>query len=100
MTRDSRPQLGANTMVPKDTMKTKSLLFGKIALVSFALALSGATELGAQRSGTGAPRYGGNSLLYIGTYQGNVQIFEEATEKMVGEIKLQTGIPRSLILSS
>ena len=30
---------------------------------------------------------------------GTIQIFDEATEKMVGEIKLKTGIPRSLTLS-
>ncbi len=37
--------------------------------------------------------------MYIGTYAGTIQIFDEATEKMVGDIKLQTGIPRSLTLS-
>jgi hypothetical protein len=42
---------------------------------------------------------GGDHLLYIGTYAGSIQIFDEATEKMAGEIKLQTGIPRSLTLS-
>jgi hypothetical protein len=53
----------------------------------------------AQRFGRGSSAMGGNSLLYIGTYQGNIQIFDESTEKLVGDIKLQTGIPRSLILS-
>jgi hypothetical protein len=42
---------------------------------------------------------GGDHLMYIGTYSGSIQIFDEATEKMAGEIKLQTGIPRSLTLS-
>jgi WD40 repeat protein len=37
--------------------------------------------------------------LYVGTYAGNVQIFDEASEKQIGEIKLKTGIPRSLVLS-
>jgi hypothetical protein len=67
-----------------------------VALV--AVALGGAT-VGAQRFGRGVTGNGGDSLLYIGTYGGNIQIFDEATEKMVDEIKLQTGIPRSLILS-
>jgi hypothetical protein len=71
-----------------------------VPFVTVALLLGSTMELGAQRSGSGANMYGGNSLLYIGTYLGNVQIFDEATEKMVGEIKLQTGIPRSLILSA
>ena len=39
---------------------------------------------------------GGNGLLYIGTYKGEIEIYDEATEKMVGTIKLKTGIPRSL----
>ncbi len=37
--------------------------------------------------------------MYIGTYAGSIQIFDEATEKIAGEIKLKTGIPRSLTLS-
>ncbi len=42
---------------------------------------------------------GGDHLLYVGTYAGTVQIFDEATEQKIGDIKLQTGIPRSLTLS-
>jgi len=42
---------------------------------------------------------GGDQLMYIGTYAGSIQIFDEATETMTGEIKLKTGIPRSLTLS-
>jgi peptidoglycan hydrolase-like protein with peptidoglycan-binding domain len=61
------------------------------------LLLAAAPE--AQRFGRGSSMIGGNQLLYIGTYAGNVQIFDEATEKQIGEIKLKTGIPRSLILS-
>ncbi len=45
------------------------------------------------------PLNGGDHQMYIGTYAGSIQIFDEATEKMSGEIKLQTGIPRSLTLS-
>ena len=42
---------------------------------------------------------GGDHLLYIGTYDGSVHIFDEATAQKVGAIKLQNGIPRSLTLS-
>ena len=42
---------------------------------------------------------GGDHLLYIGTYAGTVQIFDEATEQKIGDITLKTGIPRSLTLS-
>jgi hypothetical protein len=45
------------------------------------------------------PLNGGDQLIYIGTYAGTIQIFDEATEARVGDIKLQTGIPRSLTLS-
>lgn len=53
----------------------------------------------AQRFGKGITLSGGDNLFYVGTYGGNVEIFDEATEQRIGEIKLQTGIPRSLILS-
>jgi hypothetical protein len=65
-------------------------------LVVLALASSGAY---AQRFGKGITLNGGDHLFYMGTYAGTVQIFDEATEEKIGDIKLQTGIPRSLILS-
>lgn len=45
------------------------------------------------------PLTGGNGTLYVGTYAGKVEILDEATEKVTGEIPLQTGIPRTLQLS-
>jgi hypothetical protein len=42
---------------------------------------------------------GGDHLLYIGTYAGTIQVFDETTEAKVADIKLQTGIPRALTLS-
>ncbi|MFM8534405.1 MAG: hypothetical protein ACKOEC_12610 [Acidimicrobiia bacterium] len=45
------------------------------------------------------PSSGGDHQLYIGTYAGTIQIFDEATEAKSGEIKLRTGIPRALTLS-
>lgn len=61
-----------------------------------ALIVLSATALSAQKPVTPA---GGNHLMYIGTYAGSIQIFDEATEALTGEIKLKTGIPRSLTLS-
>jgi hypothetical protein len=83
-----------------DTQASKEI--SKVANVSLVLCavVAAAASLQAQRFGSGVTTYGGNSLLYIGTYSGNIQIFDEATEKLVDQIKLQTGIPRSLILSS
>jgi hypothetical protein len=94
----------ANTKITKNTKSTKKFFVRKdfvtfVTFVSFVLLVLLTAPLQAQRFGRGITLNGGNSLLYIGTYAGNVQIFEEATEKQVGEIKLQTGIPRSLILS-
>lgn len=71
----------------------------RMVFVALVVLLAGAAAPHAQRAGRGLTLNGGNQLLYIGTYAGNVQIFDEATEKQIGEIKLQTGIPRSLILS-
>jgi hypothetical protein len=42
---------------------------------------------------------GGTAQLYIGTYKGEIQIFDETTEKMVDRIPLKTGIPRSMTIS-
>jgi hypothetical protein len=71
-----------------------------VAFVSLVALIASSTEVTAQqRFGRGVNGIGGNSLLYIGTYNGDIQIFDEATEKLVDSIKLQTGIPRSLILS-
>ena len=55
-----------------------------------------ATTAAAQKPVTPA---GGDHQMYIGTYAGTIQIFDEATETKTGEIKLQTGIPRALTLS-
>lgn len=70
------------------------------AAIALALAV-GATATSAQRPARfGAPVVGGgDQLLYIGTYDGSIHIFDEATDRQVGAIKLTTGIPRSLTLS-
>jgi len=41
----------------------------------------------------------GNGTIYVGTYAGNILVLDESSEKVVGEIKLKTGIPRSMSLS-
>ena len=55
--------------------------------------------LGAQGRGRAPLPSGGDHLMYIGTYAGDIQIFSEATEQRIGSIPLETGIPRSLTLS-
>jgi hypothetical protein len=62
-----------------------------------AIALACAPALGAQRKMPALNA--GNGTIYVGTYAGNILILDEASEKVVGEIKLKTGIPRSMSLS-
>jgi hypothetical protein len=62
-------------------------------VVAMMPAVSGQTARGAKP----APMLsGGNGTMYIGTYKGEIEIYDEATEKMVDKIALKTGIPRSL----
>ena len=70
----------------------------KRLVVVVALLLS-ATSLSGQKPAPPLAVNGGDHLMYIGTYAGTIQIFDEATETKTGEIKLQTGIPRALTLS-
>lgn len=69
-----------------------------VAVIGLALVVGG-VGLDAQGRGRAPSPAGGNHLLYIGTYRGDIQIYDEATERQVGEITLETGIPRSLTLS-
>jgi hypothetical protein len=68
-------------------------------LVVTAALLAGAVDAGAQGRTRAPSPAGGDHLLYIGTYAGDIQIYSEATEQQVGAIRLETGIPRSLTLS-
>jgi hypothetical protein len=67
-------------------------------LVLLGLILTAAT-VGAQKPAPPLTPNGGDHLMYIGTYAGTIQVFDEATEAKVADIKLQTGIPRALTLS-
>lgn len=69
-----------------------------VAIAAAAIALSNPLVLAQDKPD--APRIsGGDGLMYIGTYAGDIQIIDEATEKLVGRIELQNGIPRSLVPS-
>ena len=68
------------------------------SLLTLLLAV-GSVSLGAQRLQSVPSMSGGNQLFYVGTYAGTIQIFDEATEIKIDDIKLKTGIPRSLTLS-
>lgn len=68
-----------------------------IGMLAALVALSAGSTVVAQRPAP--PVAGGTGLLYIGTYAGEIQILDEATEKPAASIKLKTGIPRRLVLS-
>lgn len=67
-------------------------------LVAGALLLT-ATTVSGQKPAPPLALNGGDHLMYIGTYAGTIQVFDEATEAKIADIKLQTGIPRALTLS-
>src|SRR5688500_8808575 len=76
----------------------RPLAFTFIACLAVAAGVGG-TVAAQKPARFGVGMAGGDQLMYIGTYAGNIQIFDETSEAMVGDIKLKTGIPRSLTLS-
>ena len=79
-------------------MTTLRVRIGALVIACLTVAF-GAGGLGAQNPAPPVSPAGGDHLMYIGTYAGTIQIFDETTETMLGDIKLTTGIPRSLTLS-
>lgn len=71
--------------------------FGITALA--ALMVSAAGVAAAQNKPASPTPSGGSGKMYIGTYAGDIQIYDEATEKLEGRIVLKTGIPRSALPS-
>ncbi len=70
----------------------------RLALVSGAVLLAGAALLNAQKAKP-AGGIAGNGTLIIGAYPKQFWIIDEATEKTVGSIPFQSGIPRRTALS-
>jgi hypothetical protein len=67
------------------------------AAAATALAVVLAPAVSGQSKGAKTPALtGGNGTMYIGTYKGEIEIYDEAAEKMVDKIALKTGIPRSI----
>ena len=42
----------------------------------------------------------GTGTIYVGTYKGSIEVIDEATEKVVGEIPLKAGIPGRVLFSN
>jgi DNA-binding beta-propeller fold protein YncE len=68
-----------------------------IVLVLASATIVAKAQVTAQPSGRRAAASGtsvaGNGTLYVGTYKGTIQVIDEATEKLLGEIQLKSGIP-------
>jgi DNA-binding beta-propeller fold protein YncE len=62
----------------------------------FAALVAGSVAVSAQGKPAAPTLNGGTGKIYIGTYKGEIQIYDEATEKLEGSIALKTGLPRSL----
>jgi WD40 repeat protein len=58
--------------------------------------IAGALTLSAQGKPAAPSVTAGNGKIYIGTYTGDIRIYDEATEKLEDRIILKTGIARSL----
>lgn len=67
--------------------------------LTVAVLLACTTSTAAQPRSSRNDLRGGTRQLYIGTYKGDIQIFDEATETQTGAIALKTGIPRALSLA-
>jgi hypothetical protein len=65
-----------------------------------AVLVAGSLALSAQGKPAAGPTVSaGNGKIYIGTYGGDIRIYDEATEKLEDRIVLKTGLPRSILPS-
>ena len=71
----------------------------RLALGSAVLMIAGVALLQAQKPRPSAAAAAGNGTLIIGAYPKQFWIIDEATEKIVGTIPFQSGIPRRTTLS-
>ena len=71
----------------------------RLAVGSAVLMIAGVALLHAQKSRPSAAAAAGNGTLIIGAYPKQFWIIDEATEKIVGTIPFQSGIPRRTALS-
>jgi hypothetical protein len=68
----------------------------RIVCLAVAFALVGALA----EAQDGTELRGGNGTLYIGGYAGKIYVIDEATEQVVDEIQVTSGIPGNLTLSA
>lgn len=67
----------------------------RAVVLGLSLAAAGWTLAGQAQ----APKRGGDGTIYAGGYADSIMIIDEATERMVGEIPLRTGMSWDLLLS-
>lgn len=74
-------------------------LIAAAAVCAVAVTVAPAPLAGQGRTAKAPVLTGGTGTLYIGTYKGEIELYDEATEKLAGTIKLKSGIPRSITFS-
>ena len=72
---------------------------GVAAAVGAAAILVGPASIAAQRPAASKPAPAGNGTMYLSTYKGVLQVYDEATEKLVAEIPVKSGIPGDVTFS-
>jgi len=72
-----------------------------LVLVIGALAFGGqAGKAPAKDSKAAAPVVAGTGTIYVGNYKGTISVIDEATEKVLGEIPIKSGIPGRVVFSN
>lgn len=72
---------------------------GRRATAAALIMCAAAWTVSAQSKPAAPSPSGGDGKIYIGTYAGDIQIYDEASEALEGRIVLKTGIPRSALPS-
>jgi hypothetical protein len=73
---------------------------GTVIVLLLAGAIAGSGGVAAQNKPAAPTVSPGNGKLYIGTYGGDIRIYDEATEKLEERISLKIGLPRSITPSA
>ena len=72
---------------------------GVAAAIGAAAVLAGPVAISAQRPAAPKALPAGNGTIYLSTYKGVLQVYDEATEKLTFEIPVKTGIPGDVTFS-
>lgn len=75
-------------------------VWGRLAIgAAAALALASPAAVQGQRATPAKPGVAGTGTIYVSTYKGVIQEYDEATEKLVAETPVKSGIPSDITFS-